>query len=91
VSDDGGAETAARDIAPTDIEPVVLADAGAIEPEPPHALALSDIPQVRLRHDLVPAELAPARFFRVMVERVLTNSPINFHVAARELRADAAR
>ncbi len=57
---------------------------GEVRPEPPN---VSDIPLVSLRHDAVPAALDPAGFFRIMCERVLDNSPVNFHREARRRRA----
>jgi len=36
----------------------------------------------------VPHELDPQRFFEVMINRVLDNSPINFHGEARARRRD---
>ena len=44
---------------------------------------LTRLPLVSLRHDEVPAELDPARFFGVMCRRIRDNSPINFHREAR--------
>lgn len=44
---------------------------------------LNSAPAVTLRHDLVPKELNPGRFFDIIVRRVLSNSPIDFHVEAR--------
>lgn len=86
--DDAGS----REAAPTRLEPLELfAVDQDVDPVPSTPDPVVEMPAVVLRHDLVPAELSPARFFKVMVERVLTNSPINFHVAARELRADPAR
>lgn len=49
---------------------------------------LAQLPQVTLRHDLVPAELAPARFFGVMLAVLLDNSTVAHHRRARELRAN---
>ena len=46
------------------------------------------IPVVRLRHDAVPTELSPARFFEVLTRRVLDNCPINFHREARNRLAE---
>jgi hypothetical protein len=45
---------------------------------------LDSLPAVRLRHDAIPAELSPARFFEVMIGKILDNCPINFHREARE-------
>ncbi|WP_243057819.1 hypothetical protein [Nocardioides sp. SR21] len=48
---------------------------------------LSSLPAVTLRHDLVPEEVSPARFFDVMLNVLLDNTPVNFHGNARALRA----
>ena len=48
---------------------------------------LAGLSPVGLRRDLVPAEVSPERFFAVMTERVLSGSPINFHVEARRRRS----
>jgi len=48
---------------------------------------LAALPVVTLRHDLVPAELDPARFFRRMLEIMLDNSSVLQHEAARARRA----
>lgn len=50
---------------------------------------LAVLPSVVLRHDAVPPELAPSRFFEVMIRRILDNCPINFHREARALYDDA--
>lgn len=47
------------------------------------------LPEVDLDIAAVPAELAPERFFRVMTDRILDNSPITFHREARERRTRA--
>lgn len=47
---------------------------------------LSDLPDVRLRHDLVAEPLDPARFFKTMIETVLANTPVAHHQRARTLR-----
>lgn len=47
---------------------------------------LALLPTIDLLHDQVPADLDPGRFFGIMVERVLSASPINFHVEARARR-----
>ena len=47
---------------------------------------LDALPRIRLQRGDVPAELDPARFFRVMSDRLLDNSPVNFHAAARARR-----
>ncbi|MFT4125645.1 MAG: hypothetical protein QM662_05390 [Gordonia sp. (in: high G+C Gram-positive bacteria)] len=51
--------------------------------------ALAALPTlgVSLRHDLVPAELSPARFFGRTMEIVLAHSTVNDHRRARELYA----
>jgi hypothetical protein len=45
---------------------------------------------LELRHDVVPPHLSPATFFGVIVNCVLDNCPINFHVEARKRRREAA-
>lgn len=50
---------------------------------------LSSLPEVRLRHDLVPDALDPGRFFRTMVAVVLDNSTVAHHEEARALRQRA--
>jgi len=55
----------------------------------PADVTLNDLPSVTLRHDLVPEQLSPSRFFTVIIDTVLGNSPINFHAEARQRRADA--
>ncbi|MGL5826487.1 MAG: hypothetical protein ACRCYU_16995 [Nocardioides sp.] len=50
---------------------------------------LRSLPKLTLRHDLVPDEVSPARFFRVMLNVLLDNTPINFHEHARTLRNQA--
>lgn len=47
---------------------------------------LARLPEVRLRRAEVPAELDPGRFLGVMIDRVLSGSPVNFHVDARARR-----
>lgn len=49
---------------------------------------LSDVIPVSLYREEVPPELDPGRFFKVMCERLLDNSPINFHVEARRKKRD---
>lgn len=51
---------------------------------------LAALPQVRLRHDLVPEEISPARFFAVMMKLVLDNSGVAQHREARARRAGTA-
>lgn len=74
-----------------------LAEFGA-EPDPAQARRtalrsdvdrrLSTLPRVTLRHDLVPDELSPARFFGVMMRVLLDNSTVAHHKRARELRSE---
>ncbi|MFW0788704.1 hypothetical protein [Gordonia sp. CPCC 205333] len=63
-----------------------LAEFGT-EPEPA-ARKLPTLPRVTLRHDLVPDELSPARFFEVMLRVLLDNSTVAHHKRARELRSN---
>lgn len=51
---------------------------------------LSSLPRVNLRHDLVPEEVSPARFFEVMLGVLLDNTPVNFHERARAFRAQGS-
>lgn len=75
------------EVAPMDIEPLLLFEEPAVLPtEPELGDRLANLPAVILRHDLVPDEVSPSRFFSVMVSTVLNNSPINFHRVARYRR-----
>lgn len=47
---------------------------------------IDDLAPVALCRDDVPTELDPGRFFEVMINRILDNSPINFHTNARAKR-----
>ena len=47
---------------------------------------IADIIPVSLYREAVPDDLDPGRFFTVMVNRILDNSPINFHAGARARR-----
>ena len=49
---------------------------------------LAALPEVVLRHDLVPAELEPARFFERMMTIVLDNSTVAHHEEARRRKAN---
>lgn len=86
--DDGGAS---EDAAPLEIEPVFEAVPGRSESgQGVPAAQAHALPPVALRHDLVPPDLAPERFFAVMVNTVLDNSPINMHREARQRRSTPA-
>ncbi len=82
------------DAAPMTIEPIIEATP---TPAPQDQAMLDDdlvlgalaLPPVAIRHDLVPDELSPARFFAIMVNTVLDNSPINMHTGARTRRRAA--
>lgn len=50
---------------------------------------LASLPPVTLNHEVVPNEISPARFFAVMLAKVLDHSPVDYHVEARNLRATA--
>ncbi len=81
---------------PVDPEPEDQAgpiDAGAVDtPGTPavagadEAVDIADVTPVSLYSEAVPDELDPGRFFAVMVNRILDNSPINFHPEARARR-----
>lgn len=52
---------------------------------------LKSLPPVRLRQDLVPEKVSPARFFRIMLDVLMDNTPVNFHEEARKLRTRGER
>ena len=71
---------------PDDVD---IEDAEAEDAQPEQVLAeVGALPVVTLRHDLVPEELSPARFFALMVNIVLTNSTVAHHEYARDRRAN---
>lgn len=55
-----------------------------VEPDVPDVVA---VPWVALVREEVPYGLDPGRFFTLMVNRVLDNTPVNFHREARARRA----
>lgn len=82
---------------PADPEPEDEAgpiDAGAAETPTPlpvdtvDGIADTDVTPVPLNRDSVPSELDPGRFFTLMINRILDNSPINFHADARARRRE---
>ncbi|WP_227466950.1 hypothetical protein [Nocardioides lijunqiniae] len=81
--DDAGA---LEDAAPIDIDLAIPSDSAA-QQVPRVQISVNSLPQVTLRHDLIPSELAPGRFFELMTTTVLMNTPINMHRDARALRA----
>lgn len=80
---DPGDDAPVGDPVVSDAEPQALLPMDEVEDK------LRGLPRVLLRHDLVTPELDPARFFRVMLDRVLDNTPIDYHRQARALRASA--
>lgn len=68
--------------APDDPEAVGDADQDVVE-----EFQRSEGPFLRLRPELVPPELSPARFFEVLVAQVLDSAPVNLHTEARDLRS----
>lgn len=52
--------------------------------------ALASLADVELEPPSLVSEIGVDRFFRIMIERVLANSPVTEHRAARDLRAAAA-
>lgn len=50
---------------------------------------LAALPEVTIRHDLIPANVDPSRFFTIMLDQVLTATPVSYHRAARLLRREA--
>lgn len=85
---DGTGPTGDDEETPAVIEPddVERDDADA-EPSDDIAGQLAALPSVDLRHDLVPEELSPSRFFEVMLRMVLDSSTVAHHEQARGLRA----
>ncbi|MDL9938904.1 hypothetical protein QSJ18_19330 [Gordonia sp. ABSL1-1] len=73
--------------APLDIGDQLEFEDATAEPRIDIDRALSSLPTVRLRHDLVPAELSPARFFERTLDIVLYNSTVSDHLDARDCRA----
>lgn len=86
-------EPAATEENPEDDDALVAAGLAATEIEdaelplglPEEAIKerIADLPIVKLRHDAVPDELRPDRFFALMTHRILDNCPVNFHTGAR--------
>lgn len=79
-------------------EEAPVGESAVPEPDPELDLGLDSVqqqldalPTVALRHDVVPEEIGPGRFFAVMLSKVLDNSPVDYHVTARRLRDQAAR
>ena len=69
------------------IEPGVVEGPGsAVVDDALAAVDVADVAPVSLYRDAVPPELEPGRFFEVMINRILDNSPINFHTEPRARR-----
>lgn len=66
--------------------PMTVDDILPLPDEEAPPVSADSLPTVRLRHDLVPHELAPSRFFEVIIGTVLANTPITLHKAARSRR-----
>lgn len=71
-------------------------EAGAEEPEDVEAEAevdveagLANLPTVTMRPDRVPANVDAARFFTIMLDTILTNTPVAYHREARRLKREA--
>ena len=60
---------------------------GSPEVDAEGPVEVGEVRRVALYRDEVPDELDPGRFFQVMCDRVLNNSPINFHTEARARRS----
>lgn len=69
-------------------EPDVLFDIVDVETAAVDA-ALAALPDITIRHDTVPPELAPARFLATMANRVLDTTPVTRHREARRRRREA--
>lgn len=51
--------------------------------------ALAALPDIAIRHDVVPPQLQPARFLAVMANRVIDTAPVTRHREARRRRDQA--
>jgi len=51
--------------------------------------ALAALPDIAIRHDVVPPQLQPARFLAIMANRVIDTSPVTRHREARRRRDQA--
>ncbi|GAA2563768.1 hypothetical protein [Mycolicibacterium diernhoferi] len=51
--------------------------------------ALAALPDIAIRHDVVPPQLQPARFLEIMVNRVIETTPVTRHREARRRRNSA--
>ena len=88
--DDGDTEADAEDAdeeepgvaQPEDVEEEAEVDVDA---------GLAALPTVTIRHDLIPANVDPSRFFTVVLDVVLDNTPVAYHRAARRLRREATQ
>lgn len=100
--DEDGGDEAEADVEVAEEEALALDidedEPGVAEPEDVETEAKVDIhaglaalPTVTLRHDLIPANVDPSRFFTVVLDVVLANTPVAYHRAARRLRFEAAR
>jgi hypothetical protein len=73
-----------------DTGPTFAEDASVPEvPDDVVEAQLQQLPTMELRFDKVPAELDPARFIGLLATKVMRNSPIKFHRAARQRRQEA--
>lgn len=82
--DDGEVEVDPAPIEPDDSE---VEDVDHEVPVDDIDSALAGLPTVTLRHDLVPDELRPERFFTVLLNEVIDSTPVTMHERARTLRA----
>ncbi len=68
--------------------PVILPVRDADDLFAAHRPDVADLPVVPLRTADVPPELETGRFLRIMADRVLDNSPVDFHREARRRRRE---
>lgn len=57
-------------------------------PEDEVSRQLADLPVVRLQHQRVPEEVSAQRFFKVIINTLLDNTPVDWHTEARRRRGD---
>ena len=85
--DNAGEETPARGVPEPGPELEEQEEEPATVPEYEVDREIAQLPQVTIRRDKTPGELAPGRFLSTMVTRVLVTTPVNMHLEARKRRA----
>lgn len=81
---DGGGDT--EPPAPIEPDDIEAEDAEAEVAIDDVEAAITSLPAVTLREDLVPDELSPSTFFTTLVNLVIDSTPVTMHERARDLR-----